>query len=224
MSGLKETVTDEVADQVDAGDVVSSGAITDKLDGAKLGRAVGEAVGASLGRRVGDLLFGRLLSKLGIGDGEQSTRTGRVLSAVGVALGRTLSKPQFRDPLKSALRDLVASREAADEETDGEEGDGEETDGEETDGEESDGEESDGDETDGEEDTPAEIDAETLQSLKRDTYRDLLDRMDYSELQSLAKDSGVKANQKREDLIDALIEEFGGDSEKESSDGDETEE
>lgn len=208
MSGLKETVTDEVADQVDAGDVVSSEAITDQLDGAKLGRAVGEAVGASLGRRAGDLLFGRLLSKLGIGDGEQSTRTGRVLSAVGVALARTLSKPQFRDPLESAVRDLVASREAAGEESDAEEGAGEEAEGEESAGEEAEGEEGEGDEG-----SAPEIDAETLQSLKRDTYRDLLDRMDYSELQSLAKDAGVKANLKRDDLVDALVEEFGDDSE-----------
>lgn len=218
MSGLKETVTDEVADQVDAGDVVSSEAITDKLDGAKLGRAVGEAVGASLGRRVGDLLFGRLLSKLGIGDGEQSTRTGRALSAVGVALGRTLSKPQFRDPLESALRDVVADREASDEETEAEESDGEEG----------------GAEEGSDEESTAEIDAETLQSLKQDTYRDLLERMDYSELQSLAKDTGVKANMKREDLVDGLVEAFGDDSgeesqsgdsdDDESSDGDETEE
>lgn len=193
MSGLKETVTDEVTDQVDAGDVVTGNAITDQLDGAKLGRAVGEAVGASLGRRAGDLLFGRLLSKLGIGDGEQSTRTGRVLSAVGVALARTLSKPQFRDPLESAVRDLVESREAA--------------------GEESDGEEAEGEEGEGDEESAPEIDAETLRSLKRDTYRDLLDRMDYSELQSLAKDAGVKANLKRDDLVDTLVEEFGDDSE-----------
>lgn len=203
MSGLKETVTDEVTDQVDAGDVVTGNAITDQLDGAKLGRAVGEAVGASLGRRAGDLLFGRLLSKLGIGDGEQSTRTGRVLSAVGVALARTLSKPQFRDPLESAVRDLVESREAA----------GEESDGEEADGEESAGEEAEGEEGEGDEESAPEIDAETLRSLKRDTYRDLLDRMDYSELQSLAKDAGVKANLKRDDLVDTLVEEFGDDSE-----------
>jgi hypothetical protein len=188
VSSLTDTVAEEVSDQVDIGEVVKGEGVVDQLEGSSLGRAVGEAVGAFLGRRLGDLLFGRLLGRLGIADGENTTRTGRLLRGLGVATARTLATPAVRDPAESALRNLIEKREGSAGESAGEGGG--ENDGEAT----------------------AEVDAETLQSLKRETYRDLLERMDYAELQSLAEDAGVKANQKRETLVEELVEQFGDES------------
>lgn len=197
MSGLTETVAEEVQEQVDVGDIVTGDSVTDQLDGEKLGRAVGESVGSLLGRRVADLLFGRLLSKLGMGDDDESTRTGRIARGVGIALARTLAQPQFRDAIESSLREVIADRESSDDQQIADESDGEKS----TDDSQS---------SNGE---AANLDAESLQSLKRETYRDLLERMDYSELQSLAKDTGVKANLKRETLVDELVDAFGDESE-----------
>lgn len=200
MTDVSETVVDEVTDQVDAADVVTGESVAEQVDGARLGRAVGETVGALVGRQVGDLLVGRLTRKLGFGDDDEpTTRSGRVLRALAIAVARTLSQPEIRDSLESSLRQVVTDRES----TEADEAESEET----------------GDEA---ETTASDIDPETLQSLKRDTYRDLLEQMDYSELQSLAKDASVKANMKREDLIDELVEQFG-DGEHDAEGGDESE-
>lgn len=63
------------------------------------------------------------------------------------------------------------------------------------------------------------LDAEDVESIREETYRDLLETMDYSEIQSIAKDAGVKANQKREDMIDDIVENFeAGEGDGESAD------
>lgn len=223
MTDVSEKVIDEVTDQVDAADVVSGGSVAEQVDGARLGRAVGESVGAMVGRQMGDLLVSRLARKLGFGDeDEPATRSGRLLRALAIAGARTLSNPEIRDSFESWLRQAVADRESAD----GEAAEGEEA--EAAEGEAAEGEET---ETAEDETTVSDIDPDTLKSLKRDTYRDLLERMEYSELQSLAKDVGVKANVKREELIDRLVEQFGdgeddaeADEESGSDDGSDEEE
>lgn len=67
-----------------------------------------------------------------------------------------------------------------------------------------------------------ELDPEELQSLREETYRDLLEMMEYSQLQSIAKKVGVKANTGREQMLDNIVEQFRSDTDEgegESGDG-----
>ena len=85
------------------------------MDGESLGRSFGESLGALAGRKLGRLAVGQLLSKLPFrddGDGNPSLLR-RITSTFVVVLGRTLSQPQFRDPIEETLREYVEKREAA---------------------------------------------------------------------------------------------------------------
>ncbi len=243
----KEAITDELSDQVDVGSLVKGESVGDQVDGESLGRSFGESVGALAGRKLGRLVVGRLLSKLPLqgGDDENPSLLRRLASALAVALGKTLSQPKFRDPIESSLREYVENREAAETlddaketaeqvaETLDEEDEAEETTEEESD--EGDVEEG-SDEDDTEDEEEAEGDAEEgstdasdvnlnpddVQAIREETYRELLETMDYSELQSVAKEVGVKANLGRDDMVDAIVEQFNDDSESDD-DGDEAE-
>ncbi|QLG28728.1 hypothetical protein HUG10_14790 [Halorarum halophilum] len=58
--------------------------------------------------------------------------------------------------------------------------------------------------------------------LKRETYRELLDVLSYSDLQSVAKSVDVKANLGREEMTNAIVEQFAEEEAQEAQD--ETEE
>ena len=59
---------------------------------------------------------------------------------------------------------------------------------------------------------------DSADKLRQETIRDLLDVMSYRELQSTAKDVGVKANQSHDDLVDDILDQFaGGDGESAES-------
>jgi hypothetical protein len=57
-------------------------------------------------------------------------------------------------------------------------------------------------------------------SLRAETYRELLDAMSYQELQSVAKDVDVKANLARDEMTERIMDEF----ESRTDDADETDE
>lgn len=220
-SNLTQAVTDELTEQVDIGDLVTGDDVTDQLDGESLGRSVGEAVGALLGRRVARDVVERVRSKLPFGDGREVDRgpLGRLGAALFVALVRTLRKPQFSEPLKDSLREFAETREE------------QLSDAKET-GE--DAAESAADTADeaaepvadaADEDVNiGDLNADDMAALRQETYRELLEMMEYSKLQSIAKEVGVQANLKRETMIDNLVEAFeenAADESDESTDGNE---
>ena len=54
----------------------------------------------------------------------------------------------------------------------------------------------------------AGVSAVDIDEMRAETYRELLEVMSYSDLQSIAKEVGVKANLGKEKMIDRIVEEF----------------
>lgn len=223
----KEAITDELSDQVDVGSLVKGESVGDQVDGESLGRSFGESVGALAGRKLGRVAAGQLLSKLPFqgSDDENPSLLGRLASAFVVALGKTLRKPQFRDPIESSLREYVEKRESTETLDDAKKTTEEvvESLGEDEDeDEESDEKESDEGDTDKEDTDAADVDLnpDDVQAIREETYRELLETMDYSELQSVAKEVDVKANLGRDEMVDAIVEQFNDGEEDEAADAD----
>ncbi|WP_227375161.1 hypothetical protein [Haladaptatus halobius] len=230
----KEAVTDELTEQVDVSSLMTGDSVAEQVDGASLGRAFGEAVGAFAGRRLGRIAVDRVVSKLPFRseddhEGERSPLR-RLASAFVVALGRTLRRPQFREPIEDALRGYVEEREEALDEAEKtaqqaaeeaagtvEEAAGEAADTAEetTEGAATEAKEAAEDVTDA---GVGDLTADDVQAIKEETYRELLETMEYSELQSIAKEVGVKANLKREEILDAIVEEFNDGADEDESD------
>jgi hypothetical protein len=208
---VKAEVVDEITDQVDVGALVTGDDVTDQLEGESLGRSVGEAVGTTVGRYLGRKATRWLRSTLPFGgdaDGEESLLA-RVGGAFVVALGRTLNDEQVRDPLEKTLRQYVEEREQRLQEA-------KDTASEATDS----ASEAASDATDAVSDA-ANLDAGQMEELRKETYRDLLEMMEYSKLQSIAKESDVKANQSREEMVDAIVEQFESQSTDDGTESDE---
>ncbi|WP_227380729.1 hypothetical protein [Haladaptatus halobius] len=202
----KEAITNELTEQIDVGSLVTGDSVSDQVDGASLGRTIGETVGALAGRYLGRATSDWLVSKLSFQSNDEGERSllRRIGGAFIVALGRTLSRPQFRDPLENRLREYVERREETLDEA-------KETAKEAaTDAKEiMEGVSDEDSSTDA-----SNLDADDIQTIREETYRDLLEKMEYSELQSIAKEVGVKANLSREELVDAIAEDFNDDSEE----------
>ena len=214
---LVEAATDELKDQVDVADLVTGDSITDQVDGASLGRSLGGVLGAILGRRLGRTVGRALRSKIlrRSDDDEDRSSFGRLVNAVLVAFVRTFQKPKFREPVEDALRKFAESREERLTESK------ESVEEVETETEEA-AEDAASETKEAAEDVAgADLDAAELQALKSETYRDLLEMMEYSQIQSIAKEVGVKANLGREEMVDRIVEQFDETSD-ESGDGDET--
>lgn len=54
----------------------------------------------------------------------------------------------------------------------------------------------------------ADLSADEMRELKEETYKELLEAMSYRDLQSLAKDVGVKANLAQDELTDRIVAKF----------------
>ncbi|WP_458207522.1 hypothetical protein [Haladaptatus sp. NG-SE-30] len=240
----KEAVADELTDQVDIGSLVSGDNVGEQVDGESLGRSFGEAVGALAGRQLGRHVVGRIGSKLPFQSDEDPSLLRRLATAFVVAIGRTLSRPQFKEPIEDALRGYIEQREeaaqaldeaketaeeAAEEATEmAEEGADEASDTAEeaaSDAEEAAAETEEAAEEATDDDSAidaSDLDPDDVQAIREETYRELLETMEYSELQSLAKEVGVKANLQRDELVDEIVEEFNDGSE--TSEGDDSDE
>ena len=244
----KAAIVEEVREQTDVGDLLTGGDIEDQLDGESLGRTLGASLGALLGRQLGRQMARRLLDRLPLVSDPDRERSlpGRVLRALVVAVGRTLSRPQFQDAVGDALEEIAERGEEAQETAESAAETAEET-AEGTAEEATDTAEAAADQaTDtaaGVADTATEAaegaadaageatdtatdagsDAvEALQGdtgdLKRETYRELLDVLSYSDLQSVAKSVDVKANLGREEMTDAIVEKFAEEEAQEAQD------
>ncbi|WP_313692228.1 hypothetical protein [Halorarum halobium] len=219
----REALLDEFTEQTDLRDLVSGDDLTERLDLESLGRAVGRALGATVGRRLGRELSRRVRSAVPFVGGSDRDRpsVGRVLEALAVAVVRTVSRPPYRGAIGDALSALVEKREAAREAAESAEStveDATEAAGEtaesatETAGETA---ESAADAASDAGSSAADVLPTDRDDIKRDTYRELLEVLSYSDLQSVAKSVDVTANLSREEMIDAIVEEFSaGDVER----------
>ncbi|MFP9192080.1 hypothetical protein [Natronosalvus vescus] len=228
---VKELVVDEALEQVDLESALNGGPLRDEIDATEIGSAVGRQVGEQLGRSMGEELGASIQETA-----STSLEEGRSFRAFIGDLVRAI-----REALVVWLEDLgldgIASgvaptvEETADDgETDADEADADET-TEET-GDETEEADEDGDEeTEEADDEAAEDeneaveedesepnvddngvpDIDDLEDLRRDALEDVLEMVSYRDLQSIAKEVGVKANlegsEMRDRIVDAVTDE-----------------
>ncbi|AFZ71787.1 hypothetical protein [Natronobacterium gregoryi] len=211
--GLKQAVADEVSDQVGVSGLVGDGSIEDELDGGEIGAAVGRQFGERAGRELGTSIGRELhetFSQALETDDEIDLRS-EVGAAVRSGVSAIFEDGSVSDSLQSLvevvteetdLEEVLEGDEKASERAVDAEGEDEIEDGEgEADAE---GEEqADESRVEDEADSPAPGD---LEDLRRDTLEDFLGVMSYQDLQSVAKDVGVKANLSREEMTERIIE------------------
>jgi hypothetical protein len=225
-------VANDVVDEIDVGSVLTGDDdVLDDVDGQSLGRSVGETLGEALGRALGRGLVDWLLSKLTFWDDDDPSLSARFAKSLLVAVGRTLRKPEFKEPVGDALRGAIdrleerqeaakeAAAEASDEATDAADEAKETAEDAKASAEEA---AEDASDTAGEKASEA---AEALQSgqmdeLRKETYRELLEMMEYSKLQSIAKESDVKANLPKDEMVDAIVEQFDAEETEDGADDD----
>ncbi|ADD06724.1 uncharacterized protein Nmag_3172 [Natrialba magadii ATCC 43099] len=130
-------------------------------------------------------------------------------AAASVTEGTSLEGVVGEEDEESADEDTDEEREeTGEDETDGEDVDVDEVEDEAEDGEgdrDGDGDEDD-EETDTAETDESNYDAADLEDLRRDTLTDFLGVMSYEDLQSVAKEVGVKANLSRDEMTDEIID------------------
>ncbi|UTF55160.1 hypothetical protein [Natronosalvus rutilus] len=217
---LQEIVVEEALDYVDIESVINGDGVGDELEAGEIGAAAGARIGERFGRSIGERLGGAI----------QETATD--------AIEEGLSLRTFLEELVVSLRNAIAAwleefgqeglaervaageaegdakeesatDDALEESDEGEEGD------ESDDSTTEDGESDSGEEGETETDTEAIVEngppsLDTLEDLRRETLEDVLEMLSYRDLQSVAKDVGVKANLKgdemREQIVDAVLE------------------
>lgn len=207
---LKQLVTDEVSEQVEVADLLGDGSIREAIDGGDLGAAVGKSVGEQIGRELGASV-GREIH-LTIAEGIKQDKSiaeirSELSSALREALSTGLKRAQLTDSARSlaklateesGLEDMLDSEESSAEKTDSDEADTDEepkTESEQTD-------RADADKTD------SDVSTDQLEALRTETLEDFLGTMSYQDLQSVAKDVGVKANLSREEMTDRIVAEL----------------
>jgi len=247
-SGLKGMVADEVKAQIEVADMLGDGSIEDSVDGGEIGAAVGRQFGEQFGRQLGTAV-GREVHETVAEGLEEGTELGdlpaEVRTAVADGVRDSFAEIEGRDSLESMATGVTegsgvegllegvggesegaddaesdAGEPSVDEGTEADETDGDSEGGDET---EADAESDESDETadsdDGEGD--AEPSVEEIEDLRKDTLEDFLGVLSYSDLQSVAKDVGVKANLSREEMtaeiVEAVTDEGADDSETEAA-------
>ncbi|WP_276254045.1 hypothetical protein [Halomontanus rarus] len=230
-----------IEDQLDAGEI---GAAVGREFGASFGRRLGEEVGGNVhdalasslendvdreefGEEVKRAIRDGVRTAFGGMDGRESLVTmlqsigdedgiGDQLSEVIPAEGdegeaESESDRGITERVDDATPDMLESDEGEDEA-------GEESE-DEADESESEGDgEAEGEEKEEEEETALE--AADLEGVRRDTLEDLLEVMSYRDLQSVAKDVGVKANLSREEMTEEIVETVAGDESESESESD----
>jgi hypothetical protein len=143
-----------------------------------------------------------------------SARFGRSLL---LAVGRTLKKPEFKEPIGDALRGFVDSLEARGETAADAAGDAAEGAEETAESAGDAAEEAAGAAAEEAENAAEKLAAGDMDELRKETYRELLEMMEYSKIQSIAKQSGVKANLSRDEMIDEIVDNFDADEDAEDA-------
>lgn len=190
---LRETVTETVdTDEVES---MLEGAATARSVGRDLGSRVGRELGSTLGRELGAVVAVDLREREGpraiLGDviGRLAELTAALLRNVDVesvvSRTRELGTSLLSDgPTEGSLVDVTSGDAGEDVEEDG---------------------------TDA---TGVETSAEDLKDMREETYRELLEVMSYRDLQSVAKEVGVKANLSQEEIVEQIVAEFSGETDE----------
>ncbi|WP_207588022.1 hypothetical protein [Halomontanus rarus] len=232
-----------IEDQLDAGEI---GAAVGREFGASFGRRLGEEVGGNVhdalassleddadreafGEEVKRAIRDGVRTAFGGMDGRESLVT--MLQSIGDedGIGDQLSEAipaqgdegeaesesdrGITERVDDATPDMLESDEGEDEADESESED-------EADESESEGDgEAEGEEKEEEEEETA-LEAADLEGVRRDTLEDLLEVMSYRDLQSVAKDVGVKANLSREEMTEEIVETVAGDESESESESD----
>lgn len=201
-------VQETVSDAVDADDIESilADESTARAVGRKLGSCVGRELGAILGREFGAVVAIDVRKRKGPRAilSDVATRVVELLKALirNANIGAVISKltelgtDVFSENTPDKLSESVLSGGEADEAKSGS------TEAEATQEESGEMSEEIG------EAAVSELSVDDLQELKSDTYRELLEVMSYRELQSIAKEVGVKANVEQEEMVDRIVDKF----------------
>ncbi|OLZ42691.1 hypothetical protein A6E15_10505 [Natrinema saccharevitans] len=213
-SGLKGMVADEMKAQIDVADMLGDGSIEDSIDGGEIGTAVGRQFGEQFGRQLGTAV-GRGVHETvaeGLEDGKElGELPAEVRTAVADAVRESISEIGGRDSLES-MANGVTEGGGVEGLLEGVGGESEDSDGTES---ETEG----GEEIDEPADSDGDPSVEEIEDLREDTLEDFLGVLSYSDLQSIAKDVGVKANLSREEMTAEIVETVTG----EEADDSETE-
>lgn len=219
LSTVVEPVRETMAETVDSDSLASvvEGEESARTVGRELGSRLGEELGAVVGREVGAVVAldvrEREDPRTILADARDRfvELVGAVLQNADVESGVSRLVELVPSLVSNAASGELVESVTDDSETADEAGD--ESESQESPADESEAGDGDGgdDETEGEASESggsADLSADELQNLKEETYRDLLEVMSYGDLQSIAKEVGVKANLSREDMIDRIAEEF----------------
>ncbi|WP_049924101.1 hypothetical protein [Halopiger djelfimassiliensis] len=226
-SKLKQVVAEEVSDQVGVAELLGEGNVEDEIDGGEIGASVGRQFGERIGRELGAAIGRNVHETLSQKSEDETDRNGTgsaLVEAVREGVSETFEDSSTRESLESLARSATeeTSLEGVLERDEAADAEGGERETEAEAEESADEPEPEPEAGDGEgEDEPS---AAELEDLKRETLEDFLGVMSYQDLQSVAKDVGVKANLSREEMTDEIIEAVaGGDGESESDTDTETE-
>ncbi|WP_312912186.1 hypothetical protein [Natronosalvus caseinilyticus] len=215
---LQEIVVEEALEYVDIESVLNGDGIGDEVEAGEIGAAAGARIGERFGRSIGERL-GRAIQETATDAMEEGLSLRTFLEELVVSLRNAIAA-WLEEFGQEGLAERVAASEAVGEAEDADEA-GDETgeadagEGDETDTDEESESESES-ETETETDTEAIVEngppsLDTLEDLRRETLEDVLEMLSYRDLQSVAKDVGVKANLKgdemREQIVDAVIDE-----------------
>lgn len=199
-----EAILEPLGETVDSDEVSSwlESEVTTRSAGRELGRQIGRTVGSIIGREVGSVVAVDVRDRKGIRI-IISDVWHRVTELLASAL-RNADVDSMVSTLVDRVRILVAEQGTSElVELTGDRGDDDPADADETETTPA------PDEEEGSvDDSATELAATDLQELREETYRELLEVMSYRDLQSIAKEVGVKANLSQDELIEQVSQQF----------------
>ncbi|MFC7213249.1 hypothetical protein ACFQO4_04030 [Saliphagus sp. GCM10025334] len=211
---LQEIVVEEALDYVDIESVFNGDGIGDEVEAGEIGAAAGARIGERFGRSIGERL-GRAIQETATDAMEEGLSLRTFLKELVVSLRNAIAA-WLEEFGQEALAEQVAAGEAEGDAEDADEAGDETGESDAGEGDESETDEKSESESESETDTEALVEngppsLDTLEDLRRETLEDVLEMLSYRDLQSVAKDVGVKANLKgeemREQIVDAVIDE-----------------
>lgn len=224
------TVADSIQESV--GNAVGSDEVSSMLEaesadaaGRELGQRIGREVGSRLGQELGIVVARDIRERKGprtilrnayrrlVEVCKELYRSLDLKSRIPqvIEVGRSVvSDGSATDVVESIIPGDESGNGAASDTTEEADSETEET------AEEADEAAEEAEETESEEEdlSAADLSADEMRELKEETYKELLESMSYRDLQSLAKDVGVKANLAQDEMTDRIVAEFSEEGEE----------
>lgn len=201
LSTAADAIQESVTQTINADEVESM------LEGDTSARSVGRELGRRAGRDLGSVI-GRELGAIVAADIRERKGPRAILGDVKRRLVELLRTLLRNADVKSGVSRLVnLGRETVPDKIPGGMI-GAPISGDEVNASETEDEEEGDEETATDEATESTVSAEELQAMREETYRELLEVMSYQDLQSIAKEVGVKANLSQDEMTEQIIEQF----------------